>query len=366
MEFDLDSFPPSSSAQKLPDEVDQNRSTSNADSVIRDDDEFPDIDALLQGSAGTSVNTGLKRRLISYSSKAKRPKVSQPPQPKQRKATNPIEDIFDVPPSPPATSSPFPTAFINKRRASQRNMSEESTLSWTDQDTLYRHHRADLLTPATSAIKPPSDVAFLEPNSDVEDPFATELNEASSNSSSSEPDDSIQIRRVGKKIRGVLPASWLRLDQKEKRLVVQQRSTRDSHSLTPDKVIPRRGVALPRTASAVQSPATTANPGIPFLSDGSDGDQDEFDRDGLAIDEAFGADLGSIFEQPDAVYAMEDDSVLVIEELRNSHTAKPRYKDTEIVPKYVLRIMRGILISRISLYQGYLYIEYPYSKVLLY
>ncbi|KAJ4307060.1 hypothetical protein N0V88_000435 [Collariella sp. IMI 366227] len=65
-------------------------------------------------------------------------------------------------------------------------------------------------------------------------------------SASSESDEDV-VREASRRIRGVLPASWLRLDQRPNKPAAQN-AWRRSPEPSPERVV-RRGVALPRQAS---------------------------------------------------------------------------------------------------------------------
>ncbi|KAL3963751.1 hypothetical protein ACCO45_000755 [Purpureocillium lilacinum] len=69
---------------------------------------------------------------------------------------------------------------------------------------------------------------------------------ASSSESSSESDEEV-VNTIGRRIRGVLPASWLRLDQQSGRDKLQADIRRNKHRQSPSREI-RRGVAQSRPA----------------------------------------------------------------------------------------------------------------------
>lgn len=299
--WDFEPVPPRENAEsQLPQSQNSDSSASN------DDDEFPDIDELLRGQQSASRRAEAKRPVKVYSS-ARRPPLSRIRT--QRTEATSFEQratgIFDIPASPPATSSPFPATAGSARRTVSQVVSissKEPTPNWLDQDELNFQTAPDLPTPATSTVKLVSDPIFLESDLD-EDPFANELSDSAFSSSSGE---SIQIRKVGKKIRGVLPASHLRLDQQLKKQKTLIRLQRDGLSASPPKTSVRRGVALPKVPHATQLAPSTNN-GFLFLSD--DSDDDESDQNGLMMEDDNGTDLDRFFAQNRMGYAGEEDRV---------------------------------------------------------
>ena len=293
------SFEPSSLTQRAETHVKGSQSS---------DDEFPDIDKLLQGPRSAAGSTDPKRRMKVYSSKSKRPPLSriQTQRPEATNTTYRAASVFDVPASPPTTSSPLPTTSRSVQRPIYSAIpifSNEPTPIWLDQDQFDFQAAPDLPTPATSAIKPVSSAVLLE--SDLEeDPFASEPNDSPSSSSS---DESIQIRKVGKKIRGVLPASHLRLDHQLQKRQVTGRIRPESLSLSPRNHVIRRGVALPKVPGGTAS--DLINNGLLLLSDEEDDEEEENVESGLIMEDHSDMDLDSIFEQHRMGYAEEDDRI---------------------------------------------------------
>jgi hypothetical protein len=280
------------------------RSQRSDNSASNDGDEFPDINELFRGRSQSTRRMEPKRRMNTYSSKAKRPQLSQIHTQRARPTDSitKMTDIFDVPASPPATSSPFATTVGRTVSQAPSISSKEPTPGWLDQDELSLQPAPDLPTPATSAMKPVSDQMFLESDLD-DDPFANELTELASSSS----DESVQIRKVSKKIRGVLPASHLRLDQQLKQLKHPVPIQRDSVPASPEKSLIRRGVALPKAPGATQLAPSSMSNGLPFLSDESD--EDESDHNGLIMEDDNAGDLNSAFSQSRVGYAEEEDRI---------------------------------------------------------
>lgn len=308
MEFVWDPLPSSSAVQSVEDK-DRNEATDD-DSMVRDDDddddEFPDVHELLQRR---QMAIEPKRRQKTYSTKSKRPLLSKF-QTQPNASLNRAESgrVFDIPASPPATSSPFPTAsrLRNSLSRAASTSSKEPTSSLFDRDEVDVQAKADFPTPATSAVKLASEDLLLDFDSDSEDPFASDPEKAPSESSS---DESIQIRKVGKKIRGVLPASHLRLDQQRKKQRAPSHPHRESMSASPAKATFRRGVALPKIPRDTRSPSAPTSTRIPFLDDDSEDSEEENNANGLIMEHDARSELESMFTQSRMGFAEEDDRI---------------------------------------------------------
>jgi hypothetical protein len=293
--WDLNTFP---SVENNESQASEGEKSDDSSSI--DDDEFPDISELIQGQQPRSGRLKPKRRhrLSQKPSQATKPAKYVPK----------VNEVFEVPASPPATSSPFTTNVRSARRTVSQAASlpsKEPTPSWLDQDELNVQSAPDLPTPVTSAIKPVSDPIFVESDLDEDDPFASELNDSVSCSSSS--DESIEIRKVSKKIRGVLPASHLRLDQQLKKLGHPVATQRDSSTVSPVKPSVRRGVALPRASGAAQLAHPSMKNALPFLSDPSD--DEVSDHIGLSVEDDTAENLVTDFAQSRMGYAEEEDRI---------------------------------------------------------
>ena len=327
--MDLEWYPgPPSSGQKLTEDG-ADSEVPNEDFSINEDEDFPDIQELLQRRATLPRHSELKRTLKSYSAKTRRRITSNthPQSTGTQRRRDREANVFDIPASPPATSSPFTTVARDIGNSLSRAVSvssKEPTPSWLGQDELSLRGDMSLPTPVTSTVKPIPDAILVESVSDGTDPFADNLDAYSSSSSS---DGSIQIRRIGKKIRGVLPASHLRLDQPSKTPKAPHRLNRESSSVSPGRLISRRGVALPKSFGNAQNSALA---GIPlFLSDDSDGGEDTAVQN-AAIREVADSELEIPFGQPPLGSAEEDDQIDAMLPARKRQSrrldARPRKK----------------------------------------
>lgn len=293
---------PSPPSPKVKDATDADNSISDSES--RSDDDFPDIDELLRRQNHVLRPLKAKHRLKSYSIKPRRPKLPEP-QHRSLGKSNQARDlpVNNVSASPPPTSSPF-AAISDSTRAFQSKPAQDREHNWhLDDDETISGNFANLLTPATSSIKPLS--ILINSESENEGVFPSRQDASSSSPSS---DDSVQIRQVRKKIRGVLPASHLRLDQQLRKPGQSRHNQREYLSASPDKQSPRRGVALPSTRRSGPRTSNSIEPSFPLFSD----DSSEESSDGRT-NESMGRDdipqLDALFTEQRIGYAEEDDKI---------------------------------------------------------
>ncbi len=279
-----------------------------------EDDEFPDIDQLLDRSHERFVQAGPKRRKTRYGSThmSRLPSGSSLLRVAPNGSSSSKEtQMLSIPPSPPATSSPIPifhapfseqhSRHVTSNLASSRAVSLEYAGSELGATT------GNLPTPATNLAKHTIDLT-TEDQID-EDPFASDT-DSSVVSYSSEIDQSMQVRRVGKKIRGVLPASWLRLDQQTRQDSNSKVTHREHRSLSPIKAaLSRRGVAVPKDTTNDGGPkAAWSNADSHFML--SESDEDEASSlQGLVQESASDLFQKAVFSQTDVGSVMEDDRV---------------------------------------------------------
>lgn len=259
-----------------------------------DDDDLPDVGDIgkwkprkrAKLSADSTPRNATGRPRLKHLSSLKMPRaLSSSLQP---------SGIFDVPPSPPDTSpalhstTPRTAGVLGKRtQALTPRASRTLDSSRPQTPTLSRLNNfvVDLSKSMTD-----SELSDAEAKGD----------ETASGSGSDTPPDVVETE--GKRIRGVLPASWLRLDQKQ---VKPGPRTKLPLQRSPARS-PRKGVAQRRTISGIG----TGSEGIFF--DGSDESNDETT---LRIHESI-LEQGSLIQREraptfddDAGSAMEDDHV---------------------------------------------------------
>ncbi|KAL9104780.1 MAG: hypothetical protein Q9163_000330 [Psora crenata] len=202
------------------------------------DEEFPDMDALLRRQPTRFVMHGYKRR------KMNKPSFKRPRGPPRMKGDTSsghitlsdfdIENVYNVPPSPPLSGSQMP--------------------SEADQPVPAKFHIPPELfpkalpTPLTSSEprKPQQSVLLEAELSDAPSLSSVARDIASySQGASSESEVEHQLQQVQRRIRGVLPASWLKLDLKTQKKKTAARDSRALASVSPMKRAVQRGVAHP-------------------------------------------------------------------------------------------------------------------------
>lgn len=266
------------------------------------DQEFPDLPDLFKPMPNPA-RPKQKKPTKKYSTKT-RPKL---PSPIRDKSKEPTFDIYDFLSSSPTNSPPIRTGNI--RRAMSRvisiTSSTASTPVWLDQSSPQLQSRAVVHTPITSAIKPSSHVSPMNLMSDAEDPFADPIeipSSPSTNSSSSSSEDEIVFLK--KRMKHVLPASHLRLDQKRKEMREQKLQAR-SKKLSEN----RAGVALPVMRESNPNSSTQPASRLQFLDSDESDDPGETDLHGFLVEHDGGFEARSLFQEFNLGSAIEDDRV---------------------------------------------------------
>lgn len=289
MDFDWDipSSPPEKALVRDPDVTVREESSlptgkDSDEGSIASDNEFPDVNELLRKPKAVLNTTKLKSRLKKYSLKNRTKSLITRP---TLSAHHEDNSIFDIPVSPPVTGPPFDDISRAPRNTMSRTISLSPAKDATPNSSALeqRHFRvpAGIRTPATSAIKPPSRTLPVDSDLDEDNPFASEHDISQTNESSSEESVDDALR---KKIRGVLPASHLRLNHDSKRPEVPSTTRRqsfDAPSTTPQI---RRGVAIPKT-STTSARKQSGNLDIPFLSDESEDENESYSGGFVAEDD---------------------------------------------------------------------------------
>ncbi|KAK0626194.1 Mus7/MMS22 family-domain-containing protein [Immersiella caudata] len=250
---ELDELAPSPSPMTSPPGVGLRASSQPTDNVHTpltsfsdDEEELPSLERLLQGPANPRVRSLKRQRSQLLSSRRKRPNrlpsSSQGSSPPHRLIPPP--DIWDLSSSPEF----------------QAEHQEASQLLGATSPTQSRP-RSPLSAPASILPSSTRRHRLSAPTA----PIAVEDEESDSDtstSSSSSVSGSEVIRKNVRRIKGVLPASWLRLD-----LGKTKPTPRRERSPEPAPVpVPKRGVALPKQTT----PGRPAGTQFPFEFDESD------------------------------------------------------------------------------------------------
>lgn len=221
-----------------------------------DEDEFPDPADVHKWNLGKGRAPTTKRQASPKGSrKRKLPKLSQPVR-FTREVSPPtrISHIFDIPPSPPQTSpnllSGTPvTAIRRSRNVTTLTPKPSSTISSRNQSPAPANQ-------STNTV----DLTI------VEDEDGAGSEQSASSTSDSESDSELQRVAMRRKMRGVLPASWLRLDQPGIRPKYAGTLPQRSPDRSPEPT-QRKGVAQRRHISP-----KAGNDAALFLDDSDDDD----------------------------------------------------------------------------------------------
>ena len=212
------------------------------DVFVFGDEDLPDMDTLLSHSTLKYVGNGHKRRKTAEvkSTAFRVPRgldvVRKKSQPGNKAGPAFTDDVvlFDVPPSPPHSGSQTPLetdrpalpAFRMPRRLSTAALPTPITSS----EPIRRH-----LLEISEEERSDDHSHRIRRTADTDDSTDAET-------CPSEEETSHQFQRAQRKIRGVLPASWLKLDLK-----TQRKKPTDAQeavpSVSPERFSPQRGVA---------------------------------------------------------------------------------------------------------------------------
>ncbi|KAK8247521.1 Mus7/MMS22 family-domain-containing protein [Phyllosticta capitalensis] len=200
--------PPGPSTTRSP--RDESTAPAQDDNALSDSDEFPDLSVLVQRKHAGAVQQGAKRRKTAQTYSRKNGGGGSGPE--QPRASLDVEDadlqLFDIPPSPPPSRTP-PVPVVPQARNRLRVLRSPTP----EQPP----------TPAvSSSTRAPIRRRVVRSDSEDESPRRhvrrrSDHSDISATSSESEKDENesikeAQFRRLQKRIKGVLPASWLRLD----------------------------------------------------------------------------------------------------------------------------------------------------------
>lgn len=146
------------------------------------------------------------------------------------------EVMFDVPPSPPNSGNETPLGTNGAILPPPRSIGKSS--------------QGALPTPITSS-EPRRQPMYELSEDELSEASARNQDDESRSDGSSNDQPSHRLHRVQRRMRGVLPASWLKLDIKNKK----PDTTRKNHpSASPDRDIVQRGVARPVTTASKRTP----------------------------------------------------------------------------------------------------------------
>ena len=260
----------SSSPVETQDTSSQHPST-NYDIFEFGDDELPNVDSLLSDRPQKFVRNGHKRQNVGTAAFRMPPGMRRVMHKYPHQETSNLTDadddvIYNMPLSPP-------------RSASQSSIEAAPAIPPLFQSPP-KVSKVTLPTPVTSSeLRKPPVLEISEDDLSDNSPRVAPRISTSSESSGSEESDSTpsppkhvshHLERVQRKIRGVLPASWLKIDLKaQKKYSGNITSNRQSPS--PRKPALQRGIARPVFSSRSKGPdSTTFQDDLFPLSDGED------------------------------------------------------------------------------------------------
>ncbi|KAL8928849.1 MAG: hypothetical protein Q9208_001627 [Pyrenodesmia sp. 3 TL-2023] len=216
-----------------------------------DGGDLPDLEAILRHMPPKVAFNGHKRRRVMSSdvenrlqqdllrNGQKRPQFRRPPT-----FGNNGQDIFEVPPSPPQSRTPTSSSASRPNSRGFRIPRRLSPLG--------------LPTPVTSSEPRRRATMASEASPSEAHSSANESGDGEMEASASETQEVThrQLERAQRKIRGVLPASWLKLDLKTQIKKPSERLLRHGTSSPERDAVSQRGVARPLPSRKTDSTAS--------------------------------------------------------------------------------------------------------------
>ncbi|KXX75508.1 Protein mms22 [Madurella mycetomatis] len=285
------SLPKTSSPSQLLRGSSQQTSSDQTDATSISDDELPPLERLFPVSEKKRQN--LKRQRSQLQSATQRKRSRFVPGSSQGSSPRPV---FVPPPSVwDLSSSPLGQQALYEPSQVFGNMAESPVQERSR-------------TPSAS-LRRPTSTADLLGNGTADTPIVinedneSELSESNLTASSHSSDsDSDVIRQNSRRIRGVLPASWLRLDQTKEKPAI--RNARRSPEPSPNRGA-RRGVALPRQGSP--KPSGTAP--LLFFEDSEESDDASRRRQNAEEDAVRTTPPAIVMGEYDGDSVLEDDAI---------------------------------------------------------
>lgn len=255
-ELALSQSPRTSSPQRhLRASSEQSPGQQTDNTSVHEDDEFPDIIDLV---ANKQTSKSIKRRTTRISSTSRKRLRRKHVVLENDSPLHIQTDALDP------QSSPEPVFLTSTRRENTPSRIEPPQ-ALSKADDLSRSLSPEQLSSASRShnLARPIDLTSLTAESEGE----ADTQNSDLSSSDSESD---LIRRTGKRIRGVLPASWLRLDQQTRKKQTNTAPRKTNSPRSPDQ--PRPGLA--KTRSGLPKPTVPTNSFLDGL-DETDGKNQE-------------------------------------------------------------------------------------------
>ncbi|KAK0634788.1 Mus7/MMS22 family-domain-containing protein [Bombardia bombarda] len=220
------------------------------------DDEFPSLEELVPETTNSRSRRLKRQRSLMLSAASKRQK-NLPAPPKEtspHRRLIPPPGIWELSSSPSKSQTPHDSSqdlSITPRPLSRRPAVSPLASSRRQLSSTNPPRRIDV------------DFSILETSDQQIDLSGPDSDSDSASSTHSSKSGSDVVRQNVRRIKGVLPASWLRLDQQKDKAVAAVRTARNSPE-PPLHPGVRRGIALPKQSTPRQSIAD------PFVFDDSD------------------------------------------------------------------------------------------------
>ncbi|KAI9768575.1 MAG: hypothetical protein M1840_004772 [Geoglossum simile] len=296
--------------------------------VANDDDEFPDVNVLLRRPLNGAVQQGHKRRKTKQttckrlppqpstsiiSGEADAPSARKPLSRVQsllatHQVGSPVDQtIFDFPTSPPPSTMLRPIRPNSLPTSGFRFPKGFSPLDGEGNRVAVPPKRRMILESSEESDPEQSPPRRIFP-------FQIRPRSPSPTPSSSE-EAAVQIRNAQRKIRGVLPASWLRFDQQNKSPRASEphaKGDRQSHHRPAAKPIDRPGVARRKPISRSHSMSTLPDDVIEISDDSDDSSGRDLSHENLGFPQTqsdFRDRVGLRMIPPDLGEAEEDNRV---------------------------------------------------------
>lgn len=210
-------------------------------------------------------------------------------------------DIWSLPPdSPPFTSSPV----TNEHVASALPTRNEHSLPTPSDSSIIHDEPVRLLESDSESMPRSARRSGVELRRLARVVLSDTPSSSSDEASSGSEREDTQLQQVGKKIKGVLPASWLRIDlqtQERRKALARRRAQQNIQSPEPAEL--QRGIAQ----KVVRSHARVVGPNQPPPTDNPVVISDDSDQEPVPVSHRHSMDLRASADDASALAAIFDD-----------------------------------------------------------
>ncbi|KAL8689361.1 MAG: hypothetical protein Q9218_004953 [Villophora microphyllina] len=233
-----------------------------------DQDDLPDVEAILRSMPQGMVSNGHKRRKTrqSYSKKNQEKVPSTDRQASVQVLDTSMDDvgssIVDIPPSPPRSRTPTSTPSSRSQSRGFRIPKGLSPMALPTPVASSEPRRKQPIS-LSEASQQDGHTSVGESSGEDDEPSARESKQLTNR----------RLEGVQRRIRGVLPASWLRLDLKAQAKDSKKQTRRDDTPSPEKSATPQRGIARPVAPQGVRR--RTTDPLIDIIDSSSDSDSSD-------------------------------------------------------------------------------------------